>query len=64
MKAVCEASKTATNAKVSDALNKLIEKGYISTRTVVSYSGKNKSKKVTGLFTDWEKVENSGFLAQ
>lgn len=64
VKAVCALSKTATTAKVTDAMNNLIEKGYISTRTVTSYSGKGKSKKVTGLFTDWEKVEKSGFLAQ
>lgn len=64
VKEVCAVSKTATNKKVSEALEKLIEKGYISTRTVTSYSAKGKSKKVTGLFTDWEKVEKSGFLAQ
>ncbi len=64
IKAVCALSKTATNQKVTEALNNLIDKGYISTRTVVSYSDKNKTKKVTGLFTDWEKVEKSGFLAQ
>lgn len=64
VKAVCALSKTATNQKVTEALNNLIDKGYISTRTVVSYSDKKKTKKVTGLFTDWEKVEKSGFLAQ
>lgn len=64
IKAVCALSKTATNQKVTEALNNLIDKGYISTRTVVSYSYKKKTKKVTGLFTDWEKVEKSGFLAQ
>ncbi|MBQ5843056.1 MAG: NYN domain-containing protein [Clostridia bacterium] len=64
VKTVCALSKTATNQKVTEALNNLIDKGYISTRTVVSYSDKKKTKKVTGLFTDWEKVEKSGFLAQ
>lgn len=64
IKAVCALSKTATNQKVDEALNNLIDKGYISTHTVVSYSDKKKTKKVTGLFTDWEKVEKSGFLAQ
>lgn len=64
VKVVCALSKTATVPKVTDALNKLIEKGYISKHTVTSYSGKTKGKKVAGLFIDWEKVENSGFLAQ
>lgn len=64
IKAVCALSKTATSQKVTEALNNLTDKGYISTRTVVSYSDKKKTKKVTGLFTDWEKVEKSGFLAQ
>ncbi len=64
VKTVCALSKRATPVKVNDALKKLIEKGYISTRAVASYSGGNKSKKVTGLFTDWEKVEKSGFSAQ
>lgn len=64
VKAVCAQSKTATPQKVTEAVNKLIEKGYISKHDVTSYSNKKKAKKVTGLFTDWEKVEKSGFTAQ
>ncbi|MGM9657999.1 MAG: NYN domain-containing protein [Eubacteriales bacterium] len=61
--AVCALSKAATPAKVTESLNKLIEYGYISEHTVNSYGNGNRPKKVKGLFTDWDKVEKSGFLA-
>lgn len=61
--AVCALSKAATPAKVTESLNKLIEYGYISEHTVNSYGDGNRPKKVKGLFTDWDKVEKSGFLA-